>query len=296
MGDMKFSGVKGARIPVAILLLALLLIPGVSAASPGPHPPGETTEVRVMTYNIHAGIGSDGRLDLERTARVIRESGAEIVGLQEVDVHWSSRSNFQDQARLLAGELRMRYFFAPIYSLEPPEPGRPRREYGLAVLSRYPILREENHEITRLSTQDPDPTPEPAPGFPEVLVNVRGVKVHFYATHLDYRPDPAVRRMQVEDMLRIAGEDPGPKVLVGDLNATPEAPELAPLLEYFGDAWVLAGSGPGYTFPAASPDRRIDYVLASEGVEVLSARVIRTPASDHLPVVADLSISRGGRR
>lgn len=281
------------KILAAIPLLALApLLPGVSAASPAP-PPGRTVEVRVMTYNIHAGTGSDGRLDLERTAGVIRDAGAEVVGLQEVDVHWGERSGFEDQARRLAEELGMRVFFAPIYSLDPLEAGRPRREYGLAILSEHPILRAENHEITRLSTQEPNPTPKPAPGFPEAVVNVRGVKIHFYATHLDYRPDPAVRRRQVEDMLGIAGEDPGPKILVGDFNAEPHAPELAPLRERFEDAWALEGSGTGYTFPASSPTRRIDYLLVSRGVEVQSARVLDTLASDHLPVVADLAFEKG---
>ncbi|QYJ16825.1 hypothetical protein Rxycam_02661 [Rubrobacter xylanophilus DSM 9941] len=278
---------------IQLLALALLLL-GVSTAKPGPPPPGKAVEVRVMTYNIHAGIGSDGRLDLDRTADVIRDSGAEIVGLQEVDVHWSERSNFEDQAKLLAEKLKMRYFFAPIYSLDPLESGQPRREYGLAILSRYPILHPVNHEITRLSTQDPNPTPKPAPGFPEATLNVRGAKVHFYATHLDYRSEPSVRRMQVEDMLRIMDEDPEPKILVGDFNAEPYAPELAPLWEHFDDAWALKGSGPGHTFPASPPTRRIDYMLVSKRVEVRSVQVLNEPASDHLPVVADLLVSRGG--
>lgn len=247
-------------------------------------------ELTVMSYNIHTGIGADGRLDLERTADEIRASGAEVVGLQEVDVHWSSRSNFEDQAKLLAEELDMKYFFAPIYSFDPLQPGEPRREYGLAILSEYPILSAENHEITRLSTQGSNPTPEPAPGFPEVVLNVRGVKVHFYDTHLDYRADPTVRRMQVDDMLEVMAEDEGPKVLTGDLNAPPDAPELSRLFEELDDAWATQGDGPGYTYSTNDPVKRIDYVLASPGVGVDSARVPDTIASDHLPVVVELLV------
>jgi len=247
-------------------------------------------ELTVMSYNIHTGIGEDGRLDLRRTAEEIRASGAEVVGLQEVDAHWSARSDFEDQAKVLAEELGMRYFFAPIYSLEPAEPGGPRREYGLAILSRYPILSAENHEITRLSTQSANPTPEPAPGFPEVVLNVRGVKVHVYDTHLDYRPDPTVRRMQVDDMMAIMAEDGGPKVLTGDLNAPPDAPELAPLFETLNDSWAVRGEGDGFTYPADTPTKRIDYVLASPDVGVRSVVVPDTLASDHRPVVAELSL------
>jgi endonuclease/exonuclease/phosphatase family metal-dependent hydrolase len=52
--------------------------------------PAETT-VTVMSFNIHHGQGTDGVLDLERIARVIRASGADIVGLQEVDRHFGGR-------------------------------------------------------------------------------------------------------------------------------------------------------------------------------------------------------------
>jgi endonuclease/exonuclease/phosphatase family metal-dependent hydrolase len=243
-----------------------------------------------MTYNMHTGIGEDGRLDLDRTAEAIRASGADVVGLQEVDVHWSSRSNFEDQAEALADKLGMNVFFAPIYSFEPLHPGEARREYGVAILSRYPILSAENHDITRLSTQTANPTPEPAPGFPEVVLNVRGVMVHVYNTHLDYRSDPTVRRMQVDDMLAIMGEDSEPKVLTGDMNAPPDAPELSRLFATLTDAWSARGSGAGLTYPAATPVKRIDDVLVSRDVGVESATVPDTLASDHRPTVAELSL------
>lgn len=266
------------------------LLSGPFTGSAGATPQAPDREITAMSYNIYHGTGTDGQLDLERTARVIRESGADIIGLQEVDVHWGDRSNFQNQVALLAEMLDMNYFWAPIYDLDPPESGRPRREYGLAVLTEYPIVRSENHEIARLSPLL-GPDPQMAPGFPEVVVNVRGVKVTFYATHLDYRGDPSVREMQVEDMLDIIDADSGPTLLVGDLNAPPEAEELAPLWDEFDDAWDEQGTGSGYTFPADDPVKRIDYVLTSSSVETDSVEVVDTQAADHRPVVADLSLA-----
>lgn len=274
--------------------------------------------LRVATYNIAAGKGADGAFDLTRTAEAIRALGADVVGLQEVDVHWGARSEWRDEAGELARMLGMRMYFAPIYTLEPPEPGAPPRQFGVAILSRHRILHAENHDITRLSTQDPNPVPAPAPGFPEVILNVRGALVHVYATHLDYRGDPAVRTLQVADTRRIMAEDctgtddgdsdgtapgaaPGarkrcpPQVLVGDFNAAPDAPELAPLWNELEDTWTAAGNGtdPGHTYPAAAPDRRIDYVTVSKGVHVTGAVVGGTLASDHRPVVTDLRVRRG---
>lgn len=262
---------------------------GLFAGSASARPQAPDRELTAMSYNVYHGTGSDGRLDLERTARVIGASGAELVGLQEVDVHWGARSDFEDQARRLAERLDMEYYFAPIYSLDPPESGRPRREYGLAILSEYPIQHAENHDIARLSPLL-GPEPQQAPGFPEVRVNVRGVTVTFYATHLDYRGDPAVRERQVADMLEIVDGAPEPTLLVGDLNAPPGAPELDPLWEVFDDTWDRRGEGPGHTFPATDPTKRIDYVLTSSGVETDSVAVVDALASDHRPVVAELSL------
>jgi endonuclease/exonuclease/phosphatase family metal-dependent hydrolase len=271
---------------VPLLVLAAAAVPDDRAAAPG-SPPGLSVDLRVMSFNIAHGWG-----DLDRTAEVIADSGAEVIALQEVDVAWGERSDFADQAQELADTLDMHVFFAPIYTYEPVDEGLPPQQYGLAMLSEYPIVDATNHEIARLSTQDEDPQPEPMPGFPHVTVNVRGVEVDVYNTHLDFRGDPFVREEQVADMLEVIGDDPGPAVLMGDLNAPPGAPELGPLFEVFDDAWQLAGDGDGFTFPAPDADARIDYVLTSPDLDVTAASVIETDASDHRPVVADVLMAR----
>jgi endonuclease/exonuclease/phosphatase family metal-dependent hydrolase len=193
----------------------------------------------------------------------------------------------------------MEVYFAPIYSLDAPSANAPRREYGVAVLSRYPVLAAENHDITRLSTQEADPAPAPAPGFPEVVIRVKGVPVHVYTTHLDYRAEPSVRAAQVADTLRILAEDCDARgrcprqVFTGDFNAVHTAPELAPLWERLTDASVASGAD-APTYPALGPRTRIDYVAVSPGaVEVKGVAVPETLASDHRPVVADLALHRG---
>jgi endonuclease/exonuclease/phosphatase family metal-dependent hydrolase len=183
----------------------------------------------------------------------------------------------------------MRVFFAPIYDFAPATPGAARRQYGVAVLSRYPIIHAENREITRLSTQTPNPVPAPAPGFADVTVTVRGVHVHVYSTHLDYRSDPSIRHAQVTDMLNILAADSGPKVLVGDFNAEPQAAELSALWQH--GPRDAAPNG-GKTYPALNPVKRIDLVTVSPDVSVLGAREVAATASDHRPVVADLLLHR----
>ncbi|GAA4857848.1 endonuclease/exonuclease/phosphatase family protein [Saccharopolyspora rosea] len=246
--------------------------------------------LRVATYNIHAGAGLDDRFDLDRTAGAIRSLDADVVGLQEVDVHWGERSRFTDEARELAARLGVRVFFAPIYDQPGAGPGAPRRRFGVALLSRHPIVDAANHEISRLPTQGPDARPVRMPGFGEVAVQVRGARVHVFCTHLDFRPDPAVRAAQVRDMLAITGRARGPVVLLGDFNAEPGARELAPLWESLRD--VDPGGG---TYPADRPTGRIDLVAVSPGLRALDAHVVPTTASDHRPVVADLLVTPAGR-
>ena len=148
---------------------ALVAAGGTSVASAVEAPAAVVppVEARLATFNIHAGTGSDNVYDLDRTAAAIAALDADVVGLEEADVHWGDRSDWQDSVAELARRLGMQSAFAPIYDLYPLAEGAPRRQYGVALLSRHPIVAVENHDLTRLSTQVPSPVPAPAPGFLE---------------------------------------------------------------------------------------------------------------------------------
>ncbi|NDZ79064.1 metal-dependent hydrolase [Streptomyces sp. SID10853] len=274
---MKLTGRVAEVLLVSGVLAALAVPPAQAAHAPAR---GRDVPLRVASYNIHAGAGMDNVFDLDRQEKALRALHADVIGLEEVDVHWAARSEWRDVAGELAERLGMQMFFAPIYSVDG-------REFGVAVLSKYHILKATNHKITRLSTQDPNPVPAPAPGFGEVELRVKGVPLHVYVTHLDYRADPSVRVSQVAETRRIMGRDRVRKILLGDFNATPDAPELAPLWRELTD--VEPGKP---TFPALHPVQRIDYVAVSRGVAVRGADVPDTLASDHRPIVADVSLRR----
>ena len=295
---MRWTGLVASTL-VAAVAAGVSGAPTATAAAPplGAAPP--PVVARFATYNIHAGAGSDNVYDLDRTAATIRALDADVVGIEEADVHWGDRSRFEDTVAELGRRLGMQTGFAPIYSLDPLHAGDPRREYGVAVLSRYPLVAVENHEITRLSTQDPNPVPAPAPGFLEATVQVRGARTHVYVTHLDYRGDPSVRTAQVADTERIMAQDPpgANQVLLGDFNADASAPELAPLWQELDDAWAVARTRvgePGLTFPAIDPVKRFDFVTARKGTPVTTAEVPSDPAllaaSDHRPLVATVEL------
>jgi len=252
-------------------------------------PPAPAPLLRVMTYNIQSGHGN-----LEATAAAIRAAAPDLVALQEVDVHWAERSSFADQATMLGERLHMAARFAHIYRIAGADSGKPPREFGVALLSRHPIIGWRNDTLTRLSTQDTNPSPAPAPGLLEATVDLHGTAIRVFNTHLDYRSDPRVRRQQVSEMLAYIGAASTPTLVFGDLNAPPDAPELAPLFARLRDAWP-ASAGPGFTYPADKPAKRIDYVLTSGHFRVRSANVVATEASDHRPVVVELVVGPSNR-
>jgi endonuclease/exonuclease/phosphatase family metal-dependent hydrolase len=189
---------------------------------------------------------------------------------QEVDKHWSSRSGFVDQAAVLGGKLGMQVRFAPIYSLDPLEPDGPRREYGLAILSRYPITFFKNHELSRISFQEPEKGVQKLPGFPEAVINLHGQKMHLFNTHLSWL-DPELRLQEANEMLEIMASARYPAVLAGDMNALPGSSEIERLGEVLTDTFEVAGTGDGYTYPVPDPVRRIDYIFASREIRVLDS-------------------------
>src|SRR5438309_6175564 len=132
-------------------IVTLLIVTGCAASRTHPRASAvpAVPALRVMSYNIQSGAGN-----LERTAGVIRDEHPDVVALQEVDVHWAERSRFADQARELATRLKMDVRFAPIYHIASPEPDRPAREFGVALLSRLSVVSWRNDTLTRLSTQE----------------------------------------------------------------------------------------------------------------------------------------------
>jgi endonuclease/exonuclease/phosphatase family metal-dependent hydrolase len=126
-------------------------------------------------------------------------------------------------------------------------------------------------------------------GVQDLLVNVRGVPLRIYNTHLQNNPTSPQAKQdrtdQVRAILAYAGELEEPTVLTGDLNSNPDWSEIRPWFGVFGDSWVAGGDGgPGYTLEG----RRIDYVLHSSDIGVRRTQVVPVVPSDHEQVVSDL--------
>ncbi len=236
---------------------------------------GPPQQVRVLSYNIHHGAGTDGRLDLERIAAVIRAQKPDLVALQEVDVK-TGRTGRVDQAAVLAKLTGMHGFFGPAMDYDG-------GQYGDAVLSRWPLLESKNHPLPKDTGTEPRTA---------VAVRVRlgknGPEVWFASTHLEHTAD-GPRVAQARQINRsLVRDDEVPAILAGDMNAVPGSPPMKTLLEHWTDATAKA---PRPTWPSKNPRVKIDYVLfrPAEAWRVVETRVIDEPvASDHAPLLVVL--------
>ncbi|SNR67988.1 endonuclease/exonuclease/phosphatase family protein [Blastococcus mobilis] len=271
---------RALRLATIAALTAVLAT--TTSATAHAEPAAPDRPVRVMSYNIHHGAGVDGRLDLKRIAGEIRDFGAEVVGLQEVDRHWSERSDFVDQAAELARMLRMHVVYGANLDNDPLNRGEPRRQYGTAILSDAPIHEWRNTLLPRTGNLEQR-------GLLEALVTVRGVPVRVFTTHLQHNSQQE-RIAQIAAVREVIGVPQESVVLTGDLNARPDTPEIEAITEDLVDAWAEAGVGDGYTLSAENPYARIDYVMHTDDVVARTAAVLSTDGSDHLPVVAALAL------
>jgi endonuclease/exonuclease/phosphatase family metal-dependent hydrolase len=267
-----------------------------------------SSSFKVLTLNIWNRFGPwPERLEVIRAG--LRELAPDLVGLQEVlRADASQGGDGLDQAALLAEGFGYHVAY-----------GRATKDiaYGNAVLSRWPIARQEVFTLPNVETDE-----HRCVVFAEI--DAPFGRVPFFVTHLNWKLHHGhVREVQVRevaDIVRRTAPTSGfPPVLVGDFNADADADEIRFLRGltslggksvYFADAFAVAGDGTrGATFvrrnPYAAlvhePDRRLDYVFVRgpddrwRG-EVLEARVCFDEpdargiwASDHLGVIASVS-------
>ena len=270
------------RIPTGLscaLLIVFLLLAGSSSVSTAGYSPysGSKKTLRVMTYNIHVGVGMDKQLDLQRIADVINGQHPDLVGLQEVD-RGVKRTEGRDEIAELAKLTSMNYAFAHNLDYQG-------GQYGVAILSRLPLQAIDHRKYENLREAE-------RRGMIRVEIEFAGRTINFVTTHLDYQYDDG-RVFETEQMLRFLESVKGPLIVVGDFNDEPAGDAYKLMLTRFQDAWIRAKAREaGLTYPADKPAKRIDYIFTrqSDRIRTKQAWVVSTLASDHLPVVSDLEI------
>ena len=270
---------------VALCLAAACHHAPSPAASGGP----ADVELRVLVLNMHAGTDASGGDNLDRVAALVRETGADVVLLQEVDSA-VARSGRVDQPAALA---RRTGFHARFGNALPYQGGG----YGVAILSRWPVT---DAHLVRLPVDPPQVRSgiehEPR-GVLHVTIAAPGGPLHVLNTHLDASAGDHWRRQEADSVLALAlrvREGGAPVLVGGDFNSTPDS-EVQARLRAGGlrDLWPTCGEGDGLTYPVAEPVKRIDYLFAAGAtVTCARARVLDSDASDHRGVLFTVHVAR----
>lgn len=259
-------------------LLGLAVLIGCAANQPDPVAAREErVPLRVMTYNIHHGRGTDDKVDIERIAAVINAAKPDLVAVQEVDIG-VNRSGKIDEAAKLAELTGMHVRFGKARDYDG-------GDYGQTILSKRPITDFAVHELPGDAEAEQRialfATIEAGDGAPEML---------FVGTHLHHQAE-AHRVAQATKLLELLADQQRPTIIAGDLNAEPGSESMALFLEN----WRNTTPDDALTYPAGEPIKKIDWILlaGADGWVVTDSKVIDEPtASDHRPVVVELEIAR----
>ena len=243
------------------------------------------SRLRVITYNIQycdgSGSGSIGYLSpaspkrrremMERISRALTPRQPDVLGLIEVD-GGSWRNSGVDQAEHIARELDMPNMVEHC-KYPPPFDVMPFFKHNMqALASKHPMATSQAHLFTV--------------GFKRNVIEATIAGITFILCHLAL--GRGARLLQTQHLARIVRSIDDPVVLMGDLNAEPDSPELKNLVAQTELRLVPLGE----TFPSWKPKKRLDHFLVSPDILVNTATVLDIGLSDHLPIILDIQLDQ----
>ncbi|MFX1250006.1 MAG: endonuclease/exonuclease/phosphatase family protein [Promethearchaeota archaeon] len=232
----------------------------------------QPTSLTAMTFNIQQGFDVVGNVNFEEVAKVIHDSGATIIGLQETDTTRVSSAN-RDVVEWLAERLNMYSYYGPKTKDS---------TFGNALLSVYPIKSAYSVIL-------------PSIGELAVLivatVDVDGTVINVLVAHFgESEPDRTAQAESTRDIINGLSE---PVLLLGDFNSEPSSSQIQTILSTgLNDSYADAHNGThvpttwGDSFHAG---QTIDFIfykdLVLQTVEVIEGAMV----SDHKAILAVFS-------
>jgi endonuclease/exonuclease/phosphatase family metal-dependent hydrolase len=252
------------------ILAVLCAVTAAAADEPAP-----LDTLRVLSYNIRHGRGMDQKVDFDRIAKVIAGTKPDLVALQEVD-RGVGRSGKVDAPGFLGKTLGMHHKFG---SSMPYQGG----EYGLAVLSRFPVAEARVHKL-------------PGGGEPRIALEVEvdlpkaggsKTRISFVSVHFDWTSPDDTRLAQASALIEVLRSRKHPVIVAGDFNDV----RGSRTLDAFAAEFHLPESA-GPTVPADQPRSEIDFITWRGLPRMAELEVIgENVASDHRPVLAAISLA-----
>ncbi len=262
---------------LALTAAALLIIPLVIflmwKAPAAQAAPAGTSTVRVIDYNLHDAVNTAGGVDPEALALVIEESGADIVGLQEVSRGWLVWGGM-DMLTWLSQRLDLPYVWDATADAQ----------WGMAILSRYPIVSVATYDLPPEDIQLPR-------GFTVAQIDVAGQILTVINTHFSEKDDQDEIRTTQASAILSTWNNAEATIIMGDFNALPDSQAIALFLEAgLIDISREIGQQPTFTYYSAKPDHQIDYIFVTPDLRYSDFVIRSTMASDHLPLAVTIEL------
>jgi len=263
---------RAAAVPLVLLSVPVLV--GLSAPELGSTAKDAT--VRILVYNIHGGVNVDGQVDPEATALAIEAQRPDVVVLNEVARGWPIFGGL-DAAEWLSRRLKMPYLFEPAADLQ----------FGNAILSRLPVIASSGGRL-------PFGEGPQQRSYLSVTVDVGARELVVIGTHLqESASDPQTRTRQIESLLDAWG-GVTPVFVAGDMNMQPGEEDV----QLFLDAGLISvqdaiGDSCEPTAFEPKPEKpcdRPDWIFATPDLRLADFVIMRTPASDHLPIAVTVTV------
>ena len=239
-------------------------------------------QLSILSYNVHACVGMDGDLSPRRIARVIAQSKANIICLQEVDVN-RARSGRRDQVHEIAHYLEMDHAFHPAWHIE-------EEKFGNAILSKFPVriinatgLHHHKEDRSRRSAM-----------WASIDLGDFG-EIQVINTHLSIFPqERLIQSKELVEMWIQPAHEFGPVILCGDFNAFPDGKTHKTISTAMKDVETFTAFKTKPTYFSPYPMARLDHIfvtpeLVPESVHVIDTRLAKV-ASDHRPLLATLNL------
>jgi endonuclease/exonuclease/phosphatase family metal-dependent hydrolase len=240
--------------------------------------------IRLVTYNIHKCRGWDRRVSPKRIARVLAPLDADCIALQEVvDGSPVGKTN---QAHEICEALGNRY--KTVFGRNRDLRGA---DYGNATLTRLPVARSENYNITWKHR-------EPRGCLRTDLRLGSGPLLHVFNVHLgtSYTERRAQGALLLSDRLLNHAAHTGPRVILGDFNEWTRGLTSELMAKQFRKIHLRQHQRKRGSFPGLLPVLELDHIYYDEQLELVRFELVRTRlsllASDHLPLIAEFRVRK----
>lgn len=227
--------------------------------------------VRIMTWNIHGGVGSDRRMDLERVIQLIKRHSPDIVAIQEIGSRRRTGAPEGPAFERLVAALGPHAAEARVITA-------PDGDYGHALIGRWPLIDVVYHDIS-LARREPRVAIETTATTP-------AGPLHLVAAHLGLSFHE--RRHQARLLRSVAESGAARSVVLGDFNDWLSRGSVQAAL-----AEAMPVRTRHKTFPAWFPVFALDRIYCRPGAMLVRSCTdpLARFASDHLPVIADLDLT-----